>query len=264
MAIIAIVLAIVMAAPQYAEPVVADAGDEPAVEMASPATDEPAAEVGTATLAPPTSKPPHKLRGYRWPVRGGMVARYYEIHPQGDFQIDGQRIHDGIIITWFEGAAVKAAHGGTVVATGRDWAKHVGFLGELDEVYARYAPIDDPKKAKKSGKPWFPKGVVVDDGNGYYSVYTEIEDLAVKPGQQIKAGQTIGSMSRAEGMQMMRYRLVRMDGLPMKVHSSARNRGYPDYAAERVDPLAVLKTDARKMPQLRRQPPGNPPRLSEY
>ena len=264
MAIIAIALAIVIAAPQYADPVVADAGDEPPIVLASPTGDDLAAEVKTAPLEPPSSKPPNKLRGYRWPVRGGMIARYYEAHPQGDFEIDGQRLHDGIIITWFEGAAVKAAHGGTVVAAGRDWAEHIGFLGDLDKVYAKYAPIDDPKKAGTSKKPWFPKGVVVDDGNDYYSVYTEIKDLAVKRGQQIKAGHTIGYMSKAEGMQMMRYRLVRMDGLPMKVHDSARNRGYPDYAAERVDPLAVLKTDARRMPQLKRKPPRNPPRLSEY
>lgn len=264
LAIIAIALAIVIAAPQYAEPVVADAGDEAPVVDASAVADEPEPEVKTTILEPPSSRSPAKLKGYRWPVRGGMIARYYEAHPKGDFEIDGVRMHDGIIITWFEGAAVKAAHGGTVVAAGRDWAKHVGFLDDLDEVYATHAPIDDPRRARKSKKPWFPKGVVIDDGNGYYSVYTEIKDLEVKPRQEVKAGQTIGYMSKAEGMQMMRYRLVRTDGLPMKVHPSARERGYPDYAAERVDPLAALKTDAKRMPALRRDLPKDPPRLSDY
>ena len=265
MGIIAIVLAIVIAAPQYADPVIAGAGDEPpALEELSPATDEAAAEVKTAELVLPTSKSPDKLKGYRWPVRGGQIARYYEAHSKGDFQIDGERMHDGIIITWFEGAAVKAAHQGTVIAAGRDWAENVGFMGDLDLVYANYAPIGDSKKARKSDKPFFPNGVVIDDGNGYYSVYTEIKDLEVKPGEKVKSGQTIGYMSKAEGMQMMRYRLVRTDGLPMKVHSSARDRGYPLYAAERVNPLAVLKTTSRKMPRMDRKAPKDPPQLSEY
>ena len=265
LAIIAIVLAIVIAAPQYADPVIG-AGDEPLTDdTTDEATDElEVAEVRSAAIPPPTSKLPTKLRGYRWPVRGGMVARYYEPHPKGDFQIAGERMHDGLVITWFEGAIVKAAHNGTVVAAGRDWANHVGFDGSLDRVYRRHAPIDAPKAVKQSGKPSFPMGIVIDDGNGYHSVYTEIKDLLVKPGEKVKVGQPIGHMSKAEGMQMMRYRLVRMDGPPMRVHESARERGYPFYARERVDPLAVLNAEARKMPQLRRKPPKNPPRLSEY
>ncbi|MEX1295263.1 MAG: peptidoglycan DD-metalloendopeptidase family protein [Candidatus Limnocylindrales bacterium] len=264
MAVIAIALIIVLATPQYAVPMAAGAGVADPSESPSPDADDAGVEVATAILEPPTSKPPGKLKGYRWPVRGGMIARYYEPHPKGDFQIDGERVHDGIVITWFDGAVVKAAHGGEVVAAGRDWARHVGFQGSLDKLYRSFAPIDDPKKARKSSKPWFPRGVVIDDGNGYYSVYTEIKDLLVKPGQKVKAGQPIGYMSKAEGMQMMRYRLVRMDGLPMRVHNAARKRGFPNYAAERVDPLAVLKTDAKRMPQIRRQPPQDPPRLSEY
>ena len=168
-------------------------------------------------------------------------------------------------ITWFPGAPVKAAHKGTVVAAGRDWLKHVGFDGSLDVVYRRYAPIDDPKQAKKSEKPWFPQGIVIDDGgSGYYSVYTEIKDLLVEPGDKVDAGQTIAGMASVDGVAMMRYRLVRMDGPMMRVHQSARDRGYPFYARERVDPLAVLKTDAKRMPELRRKPPAKPPRLSDY
>ena len=264
MAIIAIVLAIVIAAPQYADPVIG-AGDGPVIEDTPATPDElAAAEVQSAVLEQPTSKLPTKLRGYRWPVRGGMIARYYEDHPKGDIQIAGERMHDGLVITWFEGAIVKAAHKGTVVAAGRDWAEHVGYDGTLDRVYRRYAPINDPKAAKRSEKPWFPQGVVVDDGNGYYSVYTEIKELLVKAGDKVKAGQPIGHMAKAEGMQMMRYRLVRMDGPMMRVHESARLRGYPFYARERVDPLAVLNSEAQRMPTMRRKPPANPPRLSEY
>ncbi len=256
-------LAIVIAAPHYADPV-AGAGDQPVSEAASPAASGEPEAAQVAVFEEPTSKSPDRLRGYRWPVRGGMVVRYYEAHPKGDFQIAGERMHDGLVITWFEGAMVKAAHKGTVVAAGRDWAEHVGFDGPLDMAYQRYAPMDDPKKARKSDKPWFPQGVVIDDGNGYYSVYSEIKDLLVEPDEEVKAGQPIGFMSKAEGMQMMRYRLVRMDGPMMRVHQSARERGYPFYARERVDPLAVLDTEAKRMPELRRKLPAKPPRLSDY
>jgi murein DD-endopeptidase MepM/ murein hydrolase activator NlpD len=276
MAVLAIVLAIVIAAPQYADPdPVAGAGaselsqtDEGAAETTLPADE---AEVMTASFEAPTSKLPRKLRGYRWPVRGGMVARYYEAYPKGDFQIAGERMHDGLIITWFEGAKVKAAHKGTVVAAGRDWLEHVGFKGSVDKVYRRYAPIDDSRKAQKSDKgtqksdkPAFPQGIVIDDGNGYYSVYTEIKDLLVTVGDKVDAGQPIAGMAVAEGKEMMRYRLVRMDGPWMMVHQSARDRGYPLYARERVDPLAVFATEANHMPLMSRKPPAHPPRLSEY
>ncbi len=258
MAIIAVALAIIVAAPQYAEPTVA--ADE-VVDVApsfDPQADE--AVVQMAELTAPTSKDPGKLRGYVWPVRGGMVATYYQPHPSGDFEVAGERIHDGLVITWFEGAYVKAAHRGVVVAAGRDWARHTGFDGPLDDVYEQYAK----GSTKNSKKPRFPLGVVIDDGNGYYSVYSELKELLVEPGDKVKAGRALGRMSRAEGKQMMRYRLVRMDGAPMRVHDAARKRGYPDYARERIDPLAVLKTDAKRMPSLRRPPPKNPPRLSDY
>jgi hypothetical protein len=49
-----------------------------------------------------------------------------------------------------------------------------------------------------------------------------------------------------------------MDGRPMKVHASDRKLGYPTYARERVDPLAVLKLDARRMPELMGKRPEAP------
>jgi murein DD-endopeptidase MepM/ murein hydrolase activator NlpD len=259
LAVIAVVLSVIVAAPQYAEP----APEPAAVAVGSPM---PSLDPETEAAAPPvavheepTSKPPGKLRGYRWPVRGGMVATYYEPDSRGIVEIEGQPIHDGLVITWFEGAVVKAAHKGTVVAAGRDWATHAGFDGTLDDVYARYAKGN----GKKGQKPAFPMGIVVDDGNGYYSVYSELQGLLVKPGDKVTAGQPIGRMSKAEKKQMMRYRLVRMDGRWMKVNEAARKRGYPDYARERIDPLAVLNLDANKAPQLRGKP-KDPPRLSEY
>jgi len=254
MAVIATVLTIVIAAPEYAEPA---AGVAVPLEV-GPADLTPKAAVEQAVISPqvPTTKPPHKLKGYRWPVReGGQLAAYYDWDRTGRFMVDGRRIHDGIVITWFEGAAVKAAHAGRVVAAGRDWARHIGYDGTLNEFYERL----ERKKRKDT------LGVVVDDGNGYLSVYTELKNLRVKKGDKVKPTTIIGEMSRAEERQMMRYRLVRTDGPWLKVAKTDRKQGFPDYAREHVDPLAVLNVNAKTKPRLdKRTPPADPPRLTDY
>jgi murein DD-endopeptidase MepM/ murein hydrolase activator NlpD len=251
-AVIAVVLTIVVAAPEYAKPAV---GAELSSAVASEPSPGTSAVPLAAMAATPTSAPPDKLKGYRWPVRGGMVATYYAPDAAGRFVIDGERIHAGLAITWFEGATVKAAHKGTVIAAGRDWARHVGYDGSLDAVYERLK-----RKGRKASQ-----GVVIDDGNGYRSIYTEIKDLRVKVGDKVKVGEAIGGMSRSEGRQMMRYRLVRSDGPWMRVHGAERKLGYRDYVRELVDPLAVLNLDAKRKPDTqKRRPPTNPPRLSDY
>ena len=257
--VIVAALAIVIAAPQYAEPALA--ADDSAAESPDPSLDPTADTAHVFYPVVPESDEPGELRGYKWPVTGGgQVHTFYDYDPKGVFQVDGQRIHDGIVITWFEGATVKAAHRGKVVAAGRDWARHVGFKDPPEELYKRYAKGG----GSKSKKPVFPQGVVIDDGNGYYSVYTELKALQVEKDQKVKAGQIIGRMSNAEGKYMMRYRLVRMDGEWMQVSDAARAKGYPAYARERIDPLAVLDRKAKRRPKMPNKPPRNPPRQSQY
>lgn len=259
-AIFAIVLAIVVAAPQYAEPapagaLVATASSEPVGEDEREAT---AAETEVMTSDPPT-----ELTGYRWPVRGGIVHTYYERDTQGLVKVGGEPVHDGLLITWTVGAKVKAAHAGEVVAAGRDWIEHIGYEGPVGKVVKRF-DRRAKKDARKSGsrRERFPEGVVIKDGNGYHSVYSELQNLRVGVGDVVKAGQVIGEMSRAEGKQMMRYRLVRMDGPRMTSSKRARQLGYPGSVRERIDPLAVLNLDAKRMPRVKQ--PRNPPRFSEY
>ena len=248
LAVIATVLAIIIAAPQYAEPaaVVAVAPVASGDPIAS--TDPTHAEA--AVTAAMTSAPPEELKGYRWPVREGQVIKYFGPDSSGRFEVVGKRFHDGIVITRFEGAPVSAAHKGKVIAVGRDWVQHAGYKDSLDRALERFDK--ERQRLKKQGQETddYPLGVVIDDGNGYYSIYTELKDLRVEVDDEVAAGQVLGGMARAEGRQMMRYRLVRMDGRPMKVHASDRKLGYPTYARERVDPLAVLKLDARRMPEL--------------
>lgn len=247
LAIIAVVLLIVVAAPEYAEPAQGSSDSAPAAGIG--ALPSPSA---TPQAAPdPTSPLPSQLKGYRWPTRGGMVVKYYDWDSSGRFVIDGQRVHGGLAITWFDGAPVKAAHGGTVVAAGRAWQDAVGYDDDLDSHYA--------KLKRKKQKP--PLGIVIDDGNGYRSAYSELKGARVKLGQRVKAGTVIGSMGTAG----VRYELVRMDGAWLKVAQKERDRGFPEYAREHVDPLAVLRLDAKRKPRTdKRLPPAHPPRLSPY
>jgi hypothetical protein len=251
LAVIAIVLLIVVAAPEYAEPAQGSSDTLPATGLgASPSP------TSVPEAAPdPTSPLPTELKGYKWPVRGGMVADYYDWDEDGPFVIDGRRLHGGLVITWFDGAIVKAAHGGTVVAAGRDWRDEVGYDDDLDDYYARLKH----KKQKPS------LGVVIDDGNGYRSAYSELKDVRVSVGKKVEAGAVIGVMGLAEKRYMMRYALVRMDGAWLKVAQKERDRGFPEYVREHVDPLAVLRMDTDKKPRTdKRLPPAHPPRLSQY
>ena len=252
MAVITAVVVIVVAAPEYATPA---AGGMTAAGSASPSPSS-STSLAEAAAPEPTSPPPSKLRGYRWPVRGGTVADFYDWDRAGLFALGRRAIHAGLVITWFEGAQVKAAHKGTVRAAGRGWLHHVGFEDPMDGFYQQLE--------RKGRKREIPLGIVIDDGNGYHSVYTNLKNLRVKVGDRVKAGAVIGEMTVAEKRYYMRYQLVRMDGEPMRVSNRGRKAGYPDYAREHIDPLAVLRIDANRMPGIKKQPPTDPPRLSDY
>ena len=65
--------------------------------------------------------------------------------------------------------------------------------------------------------------------------------------------------------QRIGHDLPRRFGQPDDVAAAVlRERGYPDYARERVDPLAVLDLKAKRKPKIKRRPPADPPRLSDY
>jgi murein DD-endopeptidase MepM/ murein hydrolase activator NlpD len=246
MAVIAAVVTIVVATPKYAEPAIGAAALP--LETSPSASPSP----GITVAQGPISKAPEKLRGYRWPLRGGEVVAYYDWDRNGFLTINGRRIHEGLSFSWFKGAIVKAAHKGTVVAAGRDWAAQVGFEDPMYRVIRRLS--------KKSRSKRMPVGVVIDDDNGYRSVITNLKELRVKPGDSVKAGQPIGEMATNC---CIRYELVRMDGEWMRVAQAFVKRdGYPKYARERVDPLRVFNLEANKAPKMvKRRPPSHPPRI---
>jgi murein DD-endopeptidase MepM/ murein hydrolase activator NlpD len=216
--------------------------------------------IGTpvSTLPAPVSKEPEELTGYRWPIqRKARLTGYYDHRDTGFLAIDGHRIHEGLDMATFCGDNIRAAHDGTVLSAGRRFADHTGFSEPMDDFYARLE--------RQGRMNLLPIVVVIDDGNGYRSVYVHLERANVKPGQRVRAGDVIGyegDTGNASGCHL-HYELIRMDGPWMAVAKErVREDRYPPYVRERVDPLRVLKMKDRGSP--RRVPgiirPKVPPR----
>jgi murein DD-endopeptidase MepM/ murein hydrolase activator NlpD len=93
--------------------------------------------------------------------------------------------------------------------------------------------------------------VVIDDGNGYRSMYVHLERASVEPGQVVSAGDVIGR----EGMTgfatgcHLHYTMIRMDGAWQAVVPGLARYGYPPYVRERVDALKVLPWGDEFAPQ---------------
>ena len=98
--------------------------------------------------------------------------------------VNGKRFHDGVDLATFCGDRVVAAHAGTVLAAGRHFDPELGWVGSL----AAYT------KRLDAGHLWseLPILVVIDDGNGYRSMYAHFGRIVVKRGQTVTAGQLLG------------------------------------------------------------------------
>src|SRR3972149_1504550 len=104
---------------------------------------------------------------------------------------------------------------------------------------ASYARPANPKLSTAA----YPIVVVVDDGNGYRSIYVHLSRALVTKGDHVEAGQRIGregATGNATGCHL-HYGLIRMDGawLPVAPDLVERWR-YPISGRERLDPLRRL------------------------
>lgn len=205
--------------------------------------------------APGGSAEPEALTGYRWPLHGGRLGSFFQDRDDGLIVIDGQRVHDGLDVATYCGDHVTAAHAGTVLVAGRHFDREIGYNGSLDPFYAR---ID-----RHHSLGLLPIVVVIDDGNGYRSLYAHLEGVTVHAGSQVRAGQLIGyegATGEASGCHL-HFGMVRMDGAWLHVASALVKRDhYPSMLRERIDPLRVLSLQMIWAPRL--VPGINPPRLS--
>ena len=138
----------------------------------------PAAPTYSATWAP-------NLTGYVWPLQGSVVVTLpFGPSDWGEFFLDGKRIHDGVDMATKCGDFVYAAHDGVVLAASREYDAYMGWVGDI----APYIALVN----KKNWWPSLPIVIVIDDGDGYRSIYAHEYQVTVKPGQHVKAGQVIG------------------------------------------------------------------------
>jgi len=128
-----------------------------------------------------------------------------------------------------------------VVAVGRKFADEVGFGGSLDDF--------ERKIRHRHSLYMQPIVVVVDDGNGYRSMYVHLSQASVRVGDKVRRRMAIGYEGRtgnANGCHV-HYELVRMDGPWMRVAGElVKQYGYPAWERERVDPLRVLNLHVKR------------------
>ena len=157
-------------------------------------------DAGRGTLLTPPPFPPETaapaatplpladLTGYRWPLPNGRLTLPFGPAPWASRVVDGKPFHDGIDLATFCGDRIVAAHDGVVLAAGRHYDDAIGWVGDLTAYYARL----DAKKLWST----LPIVVVIDDGNGYRSIYAHFEKVVVKPGQRVQAGELLGYEGR--------------------------------------------------------------------
>lgn len=194
------------------------------------------AHVALDAWPPPTPAPLASLTGYVWPIAHPRLTLPFGPTPWGTRVVDGQLFHDGVDLATFCDDRVVAAHDGVVLAAGRQFDSVMGWVGGLGPYFA----LLDRKRMWQD----LPIVVVVDDGNGYRSVYAHFWKVVVRAGQTVRAGQLIGRegmTGHATGCHL-HYSLfspleTRTFGIEPKVVKSLR---LPALEIARVDPLLVL------------------------
>ncbi|HET9682332.1 MAG TPA: M23 family metallopeptidase, partial [Candidatus Limnocylindrales bacterium] len=209
------------------------AGPTAAAEAVSTARALASPDGGVASAAPLPSGLPS---GYQWPLDHGRITSWFGPLPSQPYLVNGKSFHDGIDIASFCGDHVLAAHDGTVLVAGRHVDKWFGWVGGYDAHVARL----DAKNLWGS----LPIVVIVDDGNGYRSIYMHLGLAAVKAGDHVRAGQLIGYEGRtgnATGCHL-HYSLFDPSDTAVFETSPAYVTRYALPAAEvaRIDPLLVF------------------------
>jgi murein DD-endopeptidase MepM/ murein hydrolase activator NlpD len=180
--------------------------------------------------------PPSHLTGYHWPLIRGRLTNPFGPSRWGSRVVDGELFHVGIDLATFCGDKVKAAHEGVVLAAGRRYDQHMGWIGNLQPYFDRL----DEKKAWMT----LPIVVIVDDGNGYRSVYAHLASTYVKVGDHVRAGQGIGkegATGRAFGCHLHYELFSPLATATYQLDADVAKRlKLPARHIARIDPLLVL------------------------
>ena len=192
--------------------------------------------------AQPTPAPPQTLVGYRSPLPHGRLTLPFGPSPWGSRLVEGKAFHDGIDIATFCGDGIKAAHDGTVLAASRRFDTEIGWVGNLKPYFAR---LD-----RKHLWGTLPITVVIDDGNGYRSIYAHFSKVVVKKGQTVKAGQLLGyegMTGRASGCHLHYGLFSPLETATFAIEPDVVKRmKVPAAQIARINPLLVIAISGAK------------------
>ena len=198
----------------------------------------PAATPTAPTPSPVASAPaPAVLTGYRWPLPHGPA--HPPVRPDAMGRLGGRTARSSTTASISRPSAatrIVAAHDGVVLAAGRHYDDQMGWIGDLSKYYARL----DAKKLWVT----LPIVVVIDDGNGYRSVYAHFGKVVVKKGQTRQRRRSCsgyeGATGRATGCHL-HYGLFSPAGRPgsrwRSSRGAAKRMKLPADEIARVDPL---------------------------
>ena len=189
------------------------------------------------------------LTGYVWPLNRAQITLPFGPTYWGEMVVNGQLFHDGLDITTGCGDKVHAAHDGVVLAAGRHYDDYVGWAGDLTAYY----------RWLTTHRIWdtVPLVVVIDDGNGYRSIYVHEATLTVVAGQRVKAGDVIGiegESGLATGCHVHYSIFNTLETQTFALNAGVIQRDHlPPAEIARVDPLLVLplRCDLREQVALR-------------
>lgn len=216
-----------------------------AVRLPDPsATPRPTASPAPTPEPSPTAPPVSTLTGYQWPLPNGRLTLPFGPTPWGSKLVDGELFHDAIDIATFCGDKVVAAHDGVVLAASRKYDDHIGWLGDLTPYKTRL----DKEKLWTT----LPIVVVIDDGNGYRSIYAHFSKVVVKRGQVVKAGDFLGyegMTGRASGCHVHYGLFSPLETATFGIDPDVVKRmKLPDTLIARIDPLLVLPPRPQDQP----------------
>jgi len=222
------------------------AGDTPTPTPSPTPTPEP-----TPSLHGPD---PATLTGYRWPLPNARVTLPFGPSPWGSHLVDGKDFHDGVDLATFCGDRIVAAHDGVVLAAGRHFDDQLGWVGDLAPYKAR---LD-----KKHLWNTLPIVIVIDDGDGYRSMYAHFSKVVVKKGQAVKAGQFLGyegMTGRASGCHLHFGLFSPQETDTFGIDTAvAKRMKLPRLVIARIDPMLVLP-DRKKAPKATKAPSDTSP-----
>lgn len=225
--------------PMIARPGGPSRGSPEATLPAPGAGDAPSGgEVPERPQAPELDGPPplDTLEGYVWPIAKPRLTLPFGQTPWGSRLVDGRPFHDGIDLATFCGDRVVAAHAGRVLAAGRRYDDVMGWVGDLGPYLDRLE--------RKGLWQTLPIVVVIDDGNGYRSVYAHFSRIVVRTGDEVRAGQLLGregATGRASGCHLHYGLFSPLERSTFGIRPDVVKRmKVPRQQIARVDPLLVL------------------------